>query len=337
MSRVTFRATLACVVMCLMGIGPMTRPAQAHDSPEHVIEALTDRMEREGRSASLLCRRAEEYRALGRLNEAVIDLHSALKLEPTYVPVYRELCLARLAQDRDREAMSAVNFAINRTPSEEPEHRAPLYLLRAQVHAKAGRDAEALADCERAIARRAEDIDGYLLRAQLQSRLGQWDSCLQGLTQGREQTGSAVLEVEFIETLIDAGRAKEALARIEPELREARWRSGWLLRRGRALLRLGHKERGRQDLRAAIAEMNTRIRPTRPDLMLIMERGLAHALLGERTKARNDLTAAEKGGIDGWLTHRLREALAALSLSLSAEEIASLEEPYVPHPVPGFA
>lgn len=35
--------------------------------------------------------------------------------------------------------------------------------------------------------------------------------------------------------------------------------------------------------------------------------------------------------------HHLEDAVAALSVRLSAEEIASLEEPYVPHPVLGFS
>lgn len=35
--------------------------------------------------------------------------------------------------------------------------------------------------------------------------------------------------------------------------------------------------------------------------------------------------------------HHLEDAVAALSLSLSPEEITSLEEPYVPHPVLGFS
>jgi 1-deoxyxylulose-5-phosphate synthase len=35
--------------------------------------------------------------------------------------------------------------------------------------------------------------------------------------------------------------------------------------------------------------------------------------------------------------HHLEDAVAALSLTLSSEEIASLEEPYVPHPVLGFS
>jgi aryl-alcohol dehydrogenase-like predicted oxidoreductase len=35
--------------------------------------------------------------------------------------------------------------------------------------------------------------------------------------------------------------------------------------------------------------------------------------------------------------HHLDDAVAALTLKLSAEEIATLEEPYVPHPIVGFA
>jgi aryl-alcohol dehydrogenase-like predicted oxidoreductase len=35
--------------------------------------------------------------------------------------------------------------------------------------------------------------------------------------------------------------------------------------------------------------------------------------------------------------HHLEDAVAALSLVLSAEEIAALEEPYATHPVLGFS
>jgi aryl-alcohol dehydrogenase-like predicted oxidoreductase len=34
--------------------------------------------------------------------------------------------------------------------------------------------------------------------------------------------------------------------------------------------------------------------------------------------------------------HHLDDAVAALSLNLTSQEIAALEEPYVPHPIVGF-
>ena len=65
--------------------------------------------------------------------------------------------------------------------------------------------------------------------------------------------------------------------------------------------------------------------------------------------ARRDLPRAQVAL--AWLLHQpvvtapivgastvgqLEDAAAALSVTLSAEEIASLEQPYVPHPVAGF-
>ena len=35
--------------------------------------------------------------------------------------------------------------------------------------------------------------------------------------------------------------------------------------------------------------------------------------------------------------HHLEDAVAALSIELTPEEVARLEEPYVPHPVLGFS
>ena len=35
--------------------------------------------------------------------------------------------------------------------------------------------------------------------------------------------------------------------------------------------------------------------------------------------------------------HHLEDAVAALSIRLTPEEVARLEEPYVPHPVLGFS
>lgn len=35
--------------------------------------------------------------------------------------------------------------------------------------------------------------------------------------------------------------------------------------------------------------------------------------------------------------HHLEDAVAALSVTLTPDEVARLEEPYVPHPVAGFS
>jgi tetratricopeptide (TPR) repeat protein len=299
-------ALLTLAALVAGGVSP--RSAAAHDSPEHVIEAITARMAREGKSPTLLYRRAVEYRALGNLDRAADDLQASVTLSGSYVPAQQELCLVRLAQGRNADAASAIDRAIALVPGEPG--RAPLYMIRAQVHAADGRAVAALADCDRAFRSGGGEVDWYLSRAHIQASLGLWDAGLAGLRDGVRTTGSAVLQTEYAELLIDAGRFAEALPRIDRELREVRWQSAWRLRRGRALLGQGRTEAARTELRMALAEMEPRIRPRTPDLLLVADRGLAHALLGERELAQKDLEtvrAALPG--DRRLTRRLETAL----------------------------
>ena len=43
-----------------------------------------------------------------------------------------------------------------------------------------------------------------------------------------------------------------------------------------------------------------------------------------------------KKALEATKLHHLDDALASVAVKLTAEEIAALEEPYVPHPVVGF-
>jgi tetratricopeptide (TPR) repeat protein len=298
-----------CLLVLLTAAGASPRLAAAHDGPEHVIEALTVQMKQEGASASLLYRRAVEYRALSKLDRAAEDLQAAVKLSADYLPAQRELSLVRFAQGRNADSLSAIDRAVSLVSGER--ERAPLYMIRAQVHAATGRPTDALTDCERAFAPGDGEVDWYLTRARIQSSVAQWDAGLAGLRQGVTKTGSAVLEVEYVEMLIDAGRFEEALARIDPQLKSVRWQSAWRLRRGRALLGSGDTAAARAELTAALAEMEPRIRPQTPDLTLVADRGLAFALLGDRERALRDyetVRTATRG--ETWLTYRLKAALA---------------------------
>ncbi len=67
---------------------------------------------------------------------------------------------------------------------------------------------------------------------------------------------------------------------------------------------------------------------------LSQKRGLSYATLAlawmlDKPFVTAPIIGATKPG-------QLEDAMAALSVRLSAEEIAFLEEPYVPHPVLGF-
>lgn len=306
--RLTIYARMAAGVASIVFV---SSPAVAHDSPEHVAASLTVEMTRTGTNATLLWRRATEYRALGRLTPATADLQQALALDPKFIPAWSDLARVQLSRNRASDALISINSAFDLSPDEAG--RAPLRMVRAEVQAALGKPDDALADCERALSAGSMlEADWYLARGQLQIRLGRYAEAAAGLKAGFDQTGSAVLEAEWIDALIDAGSYREALSLIEPRLAEARCQSSWLLRRGRARLATGDTVRARGDLNAAISEINGRLHPTQPDAALLAERGLASALLGDEAAARRDLAAARRREADDATLLRLETALRRL-------------------------
>ena len=295
----------------IAGIIFVSSPAVAHDSPEHVAEALSVEMARTGTNTTLLWRRATEYRALGRLSSAAADLQHALSLDPKFMPAWSDLARVQLSRSRASEALSSINRALVLAGDERS--RAPLRMVRAEVEATLGRPDAALADCERALSAGAvQEADWFLARCLLQLRLGRYVEAAAGLKKGFDQTGSAVLEAEWIDALIDGGKHGEALQLIAPRLIDARCQSSWLLRRGRARLASGDAVRARGDLNAAITEINSRLHPTQPDAALLAERGLASALLGDEAAARRDLATARRPDVDEATLLRLETALRHL-------------------------
>lgn len=301
------RACLALAAALALASAP---PLPAHDSPEHSVELLTARLHREGRSAALLCERAQGYRELGRLAEAEADLTAAWAAEPANLDAANTLARVQFHRGQPGPALATLSRALDRSGSDTA--RAPLLLTRAEIRAAQGEPTAALADCERALATAGEpDPEWYLLRAQLQLRAGRPAAAAAGLQRGFEQTGNAVLEAEWIDALIDAGDARAALGRIAGPLDQSRWRSSWLLRRARARLVLGDNVRARGDARAALRELELRLQSPRPDPSLLLDRGLAHALLGETKAARQDLDAARAAGAEPGATWRLEARLDA--------------------------
>ena len=278
----------------------------AHEGPEHEIETLTAFMARRGPTPLLLLNRAGEFETLGQFNRAIADLQAALKLDAKFSSALIELSRIHLGQGQTAAALVEVNRALELVPIKSV--RASLHILRAEIRVAQGRDELALADCERAFQGQPGQIEWFLLRSQIQARLGQLDACAAGLKAGFEQTQSAVLETQWIEALIDAGRSREALALIEPQLAESRLKSSWLLRRARAHRALG--EECEIDLHGVLEELNRRINPRAPDLTLLADRGLAFALLGKRAEAEKDLAEAKKRGAESWVVRRLEKILA---------------------------
>jgi tetratricopeptide (TPR) repeat protein len=279
----------------------------AHDGPAEVIERLTVKMERQGRSAELLYQRASEYRTLGKLDRASRDLKDALQRSPKHFAAWLELSRIQLAKADADAALSSVESALKCASASD---QAVGLVQRSAVLAFKEDFSAALADIDAAIAAREDQVDWYLQRSAIQSKLGQLNERVAGLKAGWRATDSAALKVSMIDAMIDAGQAHEALALVERELVEVRFLSSWLIRRARCRLLLGEQKSARDDLLAAVAEITPRIHLQQPDLSLIVDRGFAFALLGDVTRAKADLEIARRHQAQGWLTERLERAVA---------------------------
>lgn len=286
----------------------------AHDSPEHVVEVLTARIRSDGPRPELLWRRATEYRALGEPAMAEKDLKLALRRQRDFEQARIDLSRVQLALGKTNAALRTIRpsagrsrlFGARKAPAVSPM----VQIVHAEVLQAAGRTAEALAECNRALA-----ADGflnpewYLIRCHLQYRLGEFRAAADGLAEGVRQTGNAVLEAEWIDALIDAGQLEEAGPRVAIHLEESRCRASWLIRRGRIGAARGLSAAAQADFLAAILELNSRLRLDRPDFSLLAERGLAYALLGDLQLARKDLASARARGADDWTLQRLERVL----------------------------
>lgn len=286
----------------------------AHEGPEHEIEELTELLSH-GETADLLLQRAIEYRVLGKINEAAHDLEKAVRLGPEMLFIHRELGRAYFSLGKTNEAIDTITHAL-KLKSEEPTDTAALYAARAEMLKARSDFKKALEDCDHAIKLHRQNVDWYMLRSDLHERLKQPKERLEGIRDGIRETGSGVLELEFIEALLDDKQYHEALKKIEPELKSSRIQSSWLVRRARAYLGLGKKEEAKLDLEAALAEMAPRINPSAPDVTLLTERAQAHEMLHDRDAAKHWYELARDAGAEDWV----KEKLKAIKAEEEAEE-----------------
>jgi len=282
-------------------------PAIAHDGPQHVIEQLTLQMATSGQSAQRLYLRACEYRTLGQFDRAERDLRQALSRDPRHAASRIELAQVLLAQGQHKPALEVVDQALRLvgTPAESP----PLRMLRCDALLAGGETSNALAECRLACRENSTEVEWLLKRSQIEAQLRLHSERIAELEVAQHELASGLLHIEWIDALLDAGRASQAIGPIEAELADARLQSSWLIRRARARQLLGKPDQAAVDLQAAIAEINQRLHPERPDLSLVADRGLAHALLGERSAAEHDLHSARALHADGWMLWRLEAAL----------------------------
>jgi len=299
----------ALVVALLAALGVQ---APAHHDVEEMIRQFTERLESgeldEIATAEVLYRRSTEYRVIRDLGKAQADLEKAIGLAPSYVAAHQDL--GRIFQQRgDHEkALASIGRAIEASSTDR--EKATAHAIRAEFLMGQDKPKEALVDCQKALdTYKRGAVDWFLLRADLQEQLGITKERLDGLKAGHTRTKSVVIYNAWVEVLVETGDYEQAAPIIEARVAKARLKSSWLIRRAK-LYRATEKEAAaKEDLLAAIEELNRRINPANPDITLLVDRGIAWAMLDDRSAAKRDLIAAKKAGADRWVTGRLEKVL----------------------------
>jgi tetratricopeptide (TPR) repeat protein len=292
-------------VLCALCVIPFPLPSFAHDGPEHDIEELTERIDKEGASADLLLQRAVEYQVIKNTAAAIKDLEQAQQLEPGTPAILRELGRAYFATGKTNEALSTVTRAL--ASDVKGADRASLLMVRSEILRPRKEFEKALEDANEAIKEHPANVEWYLDRSQLHAILKKTKDRVAGIEQGIQKTGSGLLQIELVDALIDDGQYKLALEKIEAELAASRIQSSWLIRRAKVRLAQKQTEAAKGDLEAAFKELNSRMSGSAPDPSLLADRGLIYELLGDKDAAHKDYTQAKDRGLsDEWINDRIR-------------------------------
>lgn len=250
------RPTVAVLTLALALAGA-PRPASADEPIDAELAELDVALAARPADVSLLVSRAEHLILAERADLALADMALAAALAPhdERVPAVRAEALAALG--RPDAALTEVERAI---AAGHPSTR--VLQLRARLLASLARTDEAIVAWDEALARRP-DPDGFLERSALLVSRGRHDEALDGLHEGLTLTQAASLRVEVVETARRLGRWDEALAALEPLVREdtgPRWR----IVRGELLALAGRMAEAHRDFEVALTLLAPRLerRPT---------------------------------------------------------------------------
>jgi tetratricopeptide (TPR) repeat protein len=284
-----------CVLALLCALA--VNPASAHDSPGDVIHALSHRMELEGPTARLLAARAFEYQSLGQWNAAIADFDGALALQPRFSAALQGLAEAHLRLGNWTNAESAARRAV--ALYDDDGRRAPGQALLAQVMEAQTKWPEALDAWREALKAPYPEVDWFLGESRCLGQLGRYDDQAAALALARSRNPSVVLHRAWVRAMVDGGQLDTARTEIETGLEKARWQSSWLLLRARVHAREGDTVHQHEDARTALAELQGRINPERPDTWLVTECAIALALAGDEAGTREYEKQARALGVPG--------------------------------------
>ncbi len=268
-----------------LGLALSPSSALAHEGAPLTLS----RLDFDAAGPAVFYERAESYRNLRRIDDALVMLELVEALHPEASRVWLER--GRLERDRGRHAaaIDALTRYLDSEVSAANAHGA--YLLRARSNAELGRTARALDDYRAALAA-SPGVDAYFEAGRLLRALDRDRDAEALLARGVASTGAAVL----VEALARAQATRDleaAEATLAPLLASAPVKTRWLLVRAELRAAGGHAESAAADRRAALAEAQ-RLVARRPTPLAWTARAAALHALGRDAEARRDLERALK-------------------------------------------
>ncbi len=227
----------------------------AHEGLPEQIAAITKRIKRDPKNASLYLQRGELYRLHRSWARAAADYDRAARLRPDLKIV--DLARGKLFYESGK--FQRARSALDRFISQQPDHYEGL-ITRARVLGKLGARFEAAKDFTEALAKASvPEPELYIERAQvIAGDAKDIDEALSGLDEGIKRLGPLVtLQLSAIELELRRHNYDAALARLDEVTSQSERKETWLVRRGEILTLAGRQEEAHVAFNAALAAIDS--------------------------------------------------------------------------------
>ena len=237
----------AAIVVCLT---LWSSPARSHEGLHEQIVAITARIKRDPKNASLYLQRGELHRHHRNWTRAAADYDRAARLQPSLTIV--DLARGKMLFESLRYKQA--KFVLDRFLRQQPNHVEGL-ITRARVLARIGDRVQANRDFTQAIALApTPEPELYLERAQALAGDGhRIDEALRGLDEAINRLGPLVtLQLLVIDLELRRKNYDGALTRLDLIAAQSERKETWLVRRGEILKSAGRVEEALAAFKAAL-------------------------------------------------------------------------------------
>ena len=228
---------------------------QAHEGLHEQIAAITARIKRDPKNASLYLQRGELHRLHRDWARAAADYDRAERLQPALKIV--ELARGKMLFESGK--LQRAKLMLDSFLNQQPGHYDGL-IARARVLAKLGARSDAAKDFSRALSvASVPEPELYLERASVLASDAQGiREALHGLDEGIDKLGPVVtLQLAAIDLELRQKNYDAALTRLDQIAAQSERKEAWLVRRGEILKLAGRDEEARAAFNAALVAIES--------------------------------------------------------------------------------